>query len=147
VFDCPDALPPLSPRAQLVWLGFEAHDDAGIISAALDRLFPGTSPADVAAAHQEAADHFQAAAHGQLVVAAAFRAWHAIETRRGRAADELRMGAFIYELDLLDHGRVELDRLKRVADPELRKATIAAVRQAVQQDEEAATAAPYPKPH
>jgi hypothetical protein len=139
VISDPDRLPRLSPRAQLVWLGFEAQCDPEVIDAALHRAFPATTPTDIAAAYKESSDHSRSDIHGMRVVTAAFQAWHDIEAGRGRAKVELVFGAFIDELDLLDNGRVELNRLQRVTDPEMRQATIAAAWEADQPDDPEAT--------
>lgn len=119
VISDPPALPPLSPRAQLIWLGFEMRYDPEIIDAALHRLFPATTPADAIAAYKESLDHRRADAHGMRVVTAAFQAWYDIEAGRGRPEAELVYGAFIKELNLLDSGRVNLNQLQRIADPEI----------------------------
>lgn len=136
----PSNLPPLSPRAQLMWLGIEGGYSSDTIDAAIFIVFPATIPPDMIAAWQETRDHLHKDARAHRVHLAAFKAWADLEMSRGRPEGECLHGNFLSELDLIVPGtrRIELERLKQVADPEMRHATLAAAWAADQQAEEVA---------
>lgn len=134
----PAKLPALSPRAQLMWLGTEGDYPNDAIDAAVFIAFPTTTPPDMVSAWREAVDHFQEESRAQRIQLAAFKAWADLEMSRGRPEGECLYGNFLSELDLIVPGtrRIELERLKRVADPEMRHATLAAAWTALEQGQE-----------
>jgi hypothetical protein len=123
VFSDPNALPPLSAAAQLVWLGFETQRPNEAIDAALFRQFPALTPGEIAAAYREAEVFMKRDAREKHVTAAAFKAWTHIQITRGRPEHELTFG-LVEERD--GHRYTNFNNLSRVADVELRQATIAA---------------------
>jgi len=128
--DCvgPDRLPPLMPAAQMVWLGTECGYENETIGAAIFRLFPAMTPDDAAGAYREAAEYFREEVERLKVESAVFHAWTNIERARGRSENELVFGNFCHELDIVTPDRrIDFARLKDVADPEMREATLAAL--------------------
>jgi hypothetical protein len=124
-------LPPLARPAQLVWLGFEAGHDDEIIDAALVHEFPLFTPFDIEQAYRETADYMRREATGSAIAAAIFQVWTDIEKAKGRPEGELVFGNCIAELGIVeerDDGSeyVNFNKLKHIADPELRRATLGA---------------------
>jgi hypothetical protein len=124
-------LPPLARPAQLVWLATEAGYDNAIIDAALAQEFRTFTPFDAAKAYREAGAHMQREATGLAMTGAIFQAWADIEKAKGRLEDELLWGNCADDLGIVeerDDGSqyLNFNRLKDIADPELRRAVLGA---------------------
>ena len=123
-------LPPLARPAQLVWLGTEAGYDNAIIDAALAQEFPMFTPFDEAKAYRETAAYMQYEGIGLAMQSAIFNAWAELERAKGRPEDELRWRECADALGIVeqrDGGQyLNFNKLKDVADPELRRAVLGA---------------------
>ena len=133
-----DKLPPLTRPAQLVWLGIEAGYDKEVIDAALFHEFPLFTPHDMAKAYGEAAAHMQRERNSLAMQAAVFDAWAEIEKAKGRPENELRFGECVDALGIVekrDDGSsyLNFNKLKDIADPQLRRAVLGAAWKADQE--------------
>lgn len=122
----PERLPPsLSRPAQLVWLASGCWSGE-VIWAALEREFPDID--EVEAAVDEVMAYY---APYFRPMAEVFKAWVEVERRRGRAEHELTLDICCAELGVpegrIDEEGFRFDRLKQVANPELREATLTAL--------------------
>jgi hypothetical protein len=130
IFDGPERLPPLSPPAQLVWLGLERRHPNEIIDQALFRQFPRLTPDDRVAAYRESTAYSKKEAMQAAMEAGVLNAWAEVHRARGRAESELIFGTCVEELGLIEErggGQyLNFNNLRHVADPELRHATLAA---------------------
>jgi hypothetical protein len=123
----PERLPPLSRPAQLVWLA-GGNWSAKVICAALYAEFHGITVDEAEAAAEEALAYSAAYLRPMVDV---FAAWAGVERRRGRPGHELTFDTCCAELGVpegrIDEQAFRFDRLKQVANPDLREATLAAL--------------------
>ena len=127
----PDRLPDLKPAAQAVWLGIEVHCSNDIIDGALSKLFPAATPIDFAEAYREAFVYVKMETRKMKIAHAVFKAWAEIETAHGRPESSCCWGTASTRLasasSTTNGSRsVDFNNLKKVKDPELRRACIAA---------------------
>jgi hypothetical protein len=109
-----------------------------VIDAALFRQFPALTPYDIVDAWEASASFRKRDLHRQEVLLAVFQTWADIHKERGRPEDELMFGQCVDELGIREErggGQyINLQKLARVADVEMRRATLAAAWKAAEED-------------
>jgi hypothetical protein len=131
-----DPLPrPLAPLEQLTWLLLMCQCPHDVDIAAIRAEFPGTTLGQYQAALQAAVDYIKRDATARQVQAAIFQAWADYEQAKGRPERELVFGACVDALGLVEQRPdgskyLNFHRLQLIADPELRRLTLAAAWQA-----------------
>jgi hypothetical protein len=121
----------LSRPAQLWWLAMEWQCDAQLFLRAAVREFPWLTPNDLTEAIDAAYTYMRGDLTAQTMLTHVFLAWAEFEKAKGRPEDELRLGDCVEALGIAETRAdgsqyLQFNNLKRIADPELRRLTIAA---------------------